>query len=1151
MNKTLNLNGINRLKTLRFCLMVMQRTFILLICVGFASIYANSSYAQTKIDIQVNNVKLDELFNEIQTKSEFIFFYKDDVLDKNKRISLNLKKVTLSKILNSAFLGTNLSYTISDRQVIIKKQVPNKNQSSVIKEDVKIALQSSVSGVVSDSDGSPLPGANVLVKGTTNGTQTDFDGNYTINADSDATLVFSYIGFKTQEIAVNGQSNISITLSEDASQLEEVVVLGYATQTRGDITGSVASVDMDEALKAPTTNAAEALQGRASGVTVIKNNTPGSAPKINIRGFGTTNNTDPLYIIDGVQTDDANFLNNINPADIDQMNVLKDGAAAIYGARASNGVVIITTKSGGYNMDKAEISVDMYTGFSKIANSPNMLNAQQHADMIWASLANDGSALQHGQYGSGATPTIPESIVGYTRVESYNPITFAPAGTYNATVAPGGTDWVDALTQTAPISNFSVSLSNGTESGKYFMSVGYLTNEGVLQETGFDRISTRLNSEFKIGERLRIGEHLNVSYSKTRAGNNEALQSALRMTPLLPVKDDNGEFAGVAGPSLGNTRNPVAQNFRTRNDYTKRYAVFGDVYLTYKILDELTFKTSLAGGFNTFDRRAFVSLDPEHGEPISDRSLTEEDKTDFNWLWANTLNYNKSFGQHSINALIGVEALKGSGKGKQITRSGYFFEDPNFYLLNNGTGAPNVDDAYDGFNSLFSIFGTASYSFADKYFATVTVRQDESSRFLGDNKSDIFPSFSGGWQISNEGFYPSDAFVNRLKIKGSWGKLGNQSLPVDNPTANISILSDQYANYALSGTSISTGAILSQVGNTNLKWETSETTNFGIELSMLESKLTLEAEYFNISTKDLITQDFSAISSTAIDASAPYVNLGNIKNTGFDFSLGYQDQTDSGLTYGISANLSHYKNEVTALIDGAPVTGTSTDLRGQTPTRTEVGEPLSFFYGRRVVGFTDEGRFAYADIDGDGDTDDDDRTNIGSPHPDFTYGININSAYKGFDVSLFFNGSQGNEIYNFNKFYTDFPAFVNGNRSTRVLDSWTPTNTNATLPALSTTITNNEGDPNSYYVEDGSFFRLKNTQIGYSLPDDVVTKIGMKSLRIYVQATNLFTLTDYQGFDPEVITRLENNESANLSLGIDGRVYPAAKTFTLGANIKF
>jgi len=796
-------------------------------------------------------------------------------------------------------------------------------------------------------------------------------------------------------------------------------------------------------------------------------------------------------------------------------------------------------------MDKATVTLDIYGGFSNITSTPDLLNAQQHADMIWESQINDGTAPSHGQYGSGASPVVPTSIVGYTRVESYNPIVFAPVGTYTAAVKPGGTNWIDALSQSAAVSNVSLSLANGTDSGKYFMSVNYFNKEGVLKNTGFERGTTRLNSEFKIGKRLRIGEHVNISYSNTRNGDSQAIEMALRMTPLLPVKDDNGEFAGVAGPSLGNTRNPVALNYRTRNNYNKRFSLFGDVYLSIDILDELMFKTTLAGGFRTFDSRGFISLDPEHGEPISTNQLNEQDQTNTQWNWSNTLNYNKTFGDHKVNALIGVESLKEQGKGKGISRSDYLFDNPDFYLLNNGSGSPNVDYAYDGYNTLFSVFGTANYAYNNKYFLTATVRNDKSSRFLGDNKSQVFPSFSGGWLLSEEDFFNSDGFFERIKIKASWGQLGNQTLPADNPTINISSLDEGTANYAFNGSSIITGAILSQVGNPDLKWETSETMNFGVELGMLDNRLTLGAEYFNIKTKDLITRDFGLISSTAIDAGAPLVNLGDIKNNGFDISIGYHDTTDSGWSYGIDANLSHYKNEVTSLIDGAPVAGTSDNLRGQTPTRTEVGEEISFFYGRKIIGFTDAGRFEYEDVNGDGTVDDDDRTNIGSPHPDFTYGVNLDAAYKGWDASLFFTGTVGNDIYNFNKFYTDFPAFVNGNRSTRTLDSWTPSNTNATLPALSSSITNNEGDPNSYYVENGGFFRLKNIQIGYSLPKTVIDKIGMSKLRLYIQSTNLFTITDYSGFDPEIVSY------DNLSLGIDSRIYPNSQTFVLGANIKF
>jgi len=1006
-------------------------------------------------------------------------------------------------------------------------------------------IQSTVTGVVTDNTGAPLPGASVVEKGTTNGTQTDFDGNFTIEVGDDAILVISYIGFSTQEVAVAGQSNINVSMAEDASQLDEVVVTGYGTQARGDITGSVASVDMSEAIKAPTVNAAEALEGRVTGVTVVTSGNPGSVPKITIRGFGTSNNTNPLYIIDGVQTDDPNILNNLNPADIEQMNVLKDGAAAIYGARASNGVVLISTKDGGYNQDSAKISLDVYTGFSQIGKKPGVLNAQQHADMIWQSQINDGVTPTHPQYGSGASPVVPTSIIGYTRVISYDPIVFAPVGQFNATVdQPNGTNWIDAITRSAPVSNISFSASNGNEAGKYFLSVGYLKRDGILNETGFERVSTRLNSEFKVGERLRVGEHINISYSNTKAGNDEAIESALRITPLLPVRDDDGEFTGVAGPGLSNTRSPAALLYRTRNNYNKRFAVFGDVYLSYDILDELTFKTTLAGGLNTFDNRNFTSLDPEHGEPISVRTLSEQDQTAYNWNWSNTLNYTKAFGDHSVNALVGIEALKDGGKGKGISRTGYLFDDPNFYLLNNGSGAPNVSYAYDGFNTLFSIFGTANYNFRDTYFATATLRRDESSRFLGDNKSDIFPSFSAGWVVSNEDFFPSDGFVNRLKLKGSWGELGNQTLPANNPTINISSLDEGTANYSFDGAGITTGALLTQVGNPDLKWETSVTSNFGADLNMWDNRMNISAEFFNIKTKDLITRDFSLISSTAIDAGAPLVNLGDIKNTGVDFSIGYNHVSESEFGWGITANISHYKNKVISLINDAPVAGRG-DLRNGAVTRTEVGEELSYFYGRNVTGLDGNGRFVYQDVNGDGTVNDDDRTKIGSPHPDFTYGINANFDYKGFDASLFFTGSQGNDVYNYNKVFTDFGLFFNGNRSDRVLNAWTPSNTNTSVPALTASYPLEEASANSYFVEDGSYLRLKNIQVGYTLPETVTEKIGMDSLRFYLQATNLFTITGYEGFDPEVIAY------DNLSLGIDRRVYPVSKIFTIGANFKF
>lgn len=991
-----------------------------------------------------------------------------------------------------------------------------------------------VSGIVSDASG-PLPGASVIIQGTDTGVTTDFDGNYTLdNVASDAVLVISFIGYVSQEVAVAGQTVINVTLAEDASELDEVVVVGYTTQTRGDITGSVVSVDMAEAVKVPVSNAAESLQGRVTGVNVVTNSAPGAAPKVVIRGLGTTNNTDPLYIIDGVQTDDPEIFNSINPTDIEQMNVLKDGAASIYGARASNGVVIITTKGGGYNMDKAVISFDMYTGFSQATNLPSLLNAEQHKDMIFQSLTNKGAEIKHPQYdpsGSG-TFTVPSTIQG------------VPNAGVVATVEPNGTYWPDAITRNAPTSNISFSLQNGSATGKYFMSANYLTKDGVLNQTFFKRGSTRLNSEFKIGEKFRIGEHLNLSITNFNDGVDEAFENTFRTNPLIPVLDDAGNFAGTYANTIGtgNARSPYAQLERAKDNFNKSLRAFGDIYAALDITDELTIKTTLGASVNHFNGRSFLALDPEHGESISVNKLDVDNAVDYSWTWTNTLTYNNTFGEHNINLLLGTEALQNSGFVNEVSRTDYLFEDPDFYNLASGSGATNVDFAEVYENSLFSIFGSANYSYAAKYFVTATLRRDETSRFLSGNKSDIFPSFSAGWLMSKEDFFPADGFVSRLKLKGSWGELGNQTLPTSTPSQNINVLSDEFANYPIDGNGIAIGAFRRDAGNPNLRWEKSVTSNLGLELGLFENKLNVELEVFKITTDGLISLNNNLYPTTAPDTEPPYANLGSMENTGMDLGIGFADETSSGWSYGVNVNVTSYKNEVTKL-GGAFLDGDNV-FRIGAMTRSEVGRPVSSFYGRVIDGFNDEGRFVYKDVNNDGVVNDKDRTFIGSPHPDFTYGINLNLGYEGFDFSAFLTGSQGNDIYNYNKIYTDFPVFFDGNRSTRVLDSWTPTNTNASLPALSTAVEGSEINPNTYFVEDGSFLRLKNIQLGYSLPESLMTKLKMDNVRIYVQATNLFTITGYDGIDPELIPR------DNLTLGVDWRVFPLSKLYSLGINIK-
>lgn len=1041
------------------------------------------------------------------------------------------------------------------------------------KKSGDLPLQSTVTGTVTDDTGAPLPGANVVVKGTTNGTQTDFDGNYTIEADSNAILVFSYIGFSTQEVSVNGQSTIDIRLSEDTNQLDEVIIVGYQAQTRGDLTGSVASVDISEAAKQPVVNVAEALEGRATGVSITNSGAPGSAPIVRIRGLGTPNNNNPLYIIDGAQTLDPNILNTINPQDIAQINVLKDGAASIYGARASNGVIIITTKSGNYNQNKLSVSVDVSTGFSRATRLPDMLGAEDLGNVFFEGKTNDAirtgadpTAITHPQYfPTGGSSQVPSALIG---------VSFLGSGeVVNAPVRqPDGTNWLDEIFRSAPTQNITANFSNGNESSKYSATIGYLNRQGILSDVGFKRAQVRLNSEFKLSDRLTIGEHLNASFSNNRGNAANSIQFAQRISPLVPVYDDQGRFAGGYANSngLSNSENPRAILSRNADDFLKQTRIIGDIYATLKIAEGLTAKTSIGGDISYFNNRTFVARDPESPEPRGTNTLTERNQQTYNWVWTNTLNYTKIFGDHSINALIGLEANSSTGKSLQVAATGFLFETPDFYLLDNASGAAIVDpgNTFDFENTLSSIFGSVNYSFDNKYLASATIRRDRSSRFLGDNQTGVFPAFSAGWIVSNEDFFADDGIVNRLKLKASWGALGNQELPVSNPSINISNLNNRIADYVFDGGSnVQTGALLSAVGNPDLKWETSETFNVGAELGLLDNALSVSLEYYQLKTEDLIVQNANIISDTAIDAQPPYVNSGSVENSGFDLSVSFNKQPSTDFSYGVDLNISTVKNEVTALINDTPLLG-NTGFRNGGITRTEVGQPISSFYGRVAdgiyrseaevaagpdQGFVSDaagvGRIRYKDLNNDGIINDDDRDFIGNPTPDATFGLNLNANYKNWDFSVFFAGTIGNDIYNYDKIFTDFSTFPNGNRNARVLDAFNATtNPGGSQPALSFGLLNNETAPNSFLVEDGSFVRLKNLVIGYTMPDQITEKMGLSNLRFYVNASNLFTITGYDGIDPEI----QPNSGANsaLTLGVDQNTFPLSQIFLLGINLK-
>ena len=1015
-----------------------------------------------------------------------------------------------------------------------------------------IFAQDTISGSVSDADNNPIPGATIVVEGTNTGVVTDFDGNYQINASTGDQLTFSSLGFGSQTITVGNQNQINVTLMSSVDILDEVVVSGYQTQQRRSLSGAIGTVDTDEAFKTQVTNAAEALQGRVAGVSVVSGGGPGSAPVIRIRGYATTNDNSPLYVIDGIQTTDTNVMRDINPRDIENISVLKDGAAAIYGARASNGVIVVTTKKGNYNT-KNTFSVNATYGIGEVTRYPDMLNVQQHADMTWQSILNDGNTPTHPQYGSGPTPSVPV----FLNVPIPSGPEYEGAG---AKVQPGGTKWFDEVFDPAATTEVSLSASGGSEQGKYLMSVRYLNQEGVIIHTGFESVSTRLNSEFKIGDKITISENLNITYDKEQTTSGNPMQNAAFSSPLVPVRDTNGNFAGTYSNSarVGIANNPVADLARGADDYNKNLRVIGDVSFKYQITPELLFKTSAGITMRDLNGRYFTALNPEHGEAISNNTLTEQSFRQDEWVVTNFLNYKNSFGDHTLDVLIGTEATKQNFKGFGALRTGYLFEDPSFYLLSNGSGVPVIQYGNSNSSSIFSLLGTANWSYGGKYFATATIRKDDTSRFAQAEADAIFPSVSGAWLVSSEDWFDSSVF-DTLKMRASWGELGNQQIGGSNLDVNISGLSEGTGFYAFSGSGGATpGAVIASKGNPLLTWETMTSTNFALDMGFLDNKLTATIDVFSNETTGLVAQDTQKISTTAIDASAPYTNLGAMKSTGFDLSLNYSDTTSSGLTFSINANATKATNEVTELISDFYSGGSD---RIGTMTRTSVGEPISYFYGRNVLGIFQTaaevaghatqdgagvGRFKYEDINGDGVINDNDRTKIGDPHPDLLFGMNLNMAYKNWDMSMFWNGSMGGDIFDYTALYYETPYFFNGGRSTRVLDSWSPTNTGAALPALSETILNNEfTSANSFFVRDGSYLRLRTLQIGYTLPDTIASKLGASSARVYYNGTNLLTLTDFTGLDPEV------PRGGALDIGVYSAQYPTNSASSLGINIKF
>ncbi len=1060
-----------------------------------------------------------------------------------------------------------------------------------------------VAGTVSDAKGGGIPGVSVVIKGTTTGTTTDVNGAFSINVKSgNAELVITSVGYVSQSIAVGNRSTISVTLDEDVSQLSEVVVTGYTSQRKKDITGAVAVVSAKELTAVPAASVTQMLQGRAAGVTVGNDNSPGGGTMVRVRGFGSTNNNSPLYVIDGVPTQGT--LNQINPNDIESMQVLKDASAAsIYGARAANGVVIITTKRGGEGEPK--ISFDMYTGTQYVGKLLDLLNTKELGQYYFESEAGAGrdasvtSPSAQYRFAKDGTQTIADYI--YPNVYGALPTNF----TYTNDIAnprfnidafnitkdnKEGTDWQNVIFGPAKISNYQIGATGGSKFGKYAISANYFDQEGILRYTGYKRYSVRANTEFKKGA-LTFGENVTVSIDERigiPSGNNSEsnpIMFAIRVQPIIPVFDITGGpralggsnlsdlngFGGSRGRNLGNAPNPLARQWREKDNPVTSTRIFGNVFAEVEIAKNLKARTSLGFEYNNFNQSAYFNRDIEAVEARNANSLTVSNSFDRAVTWYNTLNYAKKWGDHDFNVLVGTESVSTYGFGFNAARSNFAFDDLSYRYLNNGfpAGLSN-GGAGATITALFSQFGKLNYSYKDFILADFTLRRDGSSRFGPSYRYGVFPAFSVGARISELDFMKNATFINDLKVRAGWGKTGNQLIP---SVYNASTLFTPDPNNNMyditgSGTSLAAGFDLTQFGNANGRWETNTSTNIGFDASLFNNKLDVAFDWYTRTTSDMLTQ--VPIPRTSGTGSVDFVNIGEVNNTGVDLNVTYRDQIGQ-VRYAISGQISQYRNEVVKLNDDpkASIFGFTTRLPAISVTRA--GLPIASFFGyvidgvlkndaeaaaaTQIPGYTRAGVFNFKDISGpdgvpDGKINASDRTIIGNPHPDFTYGLNLNLGYKNWDFTVFAQGVQGNEIFNYLKYWTDFNTFQ-GNRSKDMLyNSWKKQGDVALLPRL------NAGDTfsqqiSTYFVEDGSYMRIRNIQLTYTIPTSVLKKIKLSSMQVYVQGQNLFTFTKYKGLDPDINIRNSGADNQDTHMGIDEGAFPVARSYNVGLRVGF
>lgn len=1017
------------------------------------------------------------------------------------------------------------------------------------------AQNRTISGVITSSDdGEPLIGVSVFCKTSNKGTSTDVDGKYTITLGQDEkVLTYSMVGMETVDVPVAKRTIINLVMRSDAHSLEQIIVTGYTTQKKADLTGAVAVVDVDDLKKVAANNPMQALQGRAAGVEITSDGSPsGSGTTIRIRGIGTLNNNDPLYIIDGVPTKSG--MHELNSADIESIQVLKDASAAsIYGSRAGNGVIIITTKRG--KEGRLSVNFDSYLSTSLYGKVIQMLNTQEFGQVQWQAMINSGVDPNSNQIGylyDYAYDTNGTAVLNGIKVP-----TFIDARDGTNSMLSSDTNWFDEITRPGIAQSYNLSVSQGNDKASSYFSLGYYDNKGTIDNTNFKRFSARMNSDYKLlGDIVTIGENFTVNHSAELTAPGGVLDLAIMSLPIMPLNTINGDWGSVTS-GMNDRDNPARILDANKNNPYSFWRSFGNTYININLLKGLNIRSNFGIDYSNFNQRVLTtSFGGRLGSDLTSSKISQSHS--LKWTWSNTATYDIKSGLNQFYLLAGTELVKQSDSWFSTERRDFELEDPNYMWPSAGVGESFSEGGSTGY-ALSSFFGKIDYSYADKYLASMTVRRDGSSRFGSENRYATFPAFSAGWRINQEDFMTnSKEIVSDLKLRLGWGQTGNQE--IDN-YANRTIIVANYIGttgagvnsgtaYDIAGANtglLSSGYQLTQRANDNIKWETTTQSNIGLDFGFLDQKIygSLEA-YLKLTSDILVKPPYLGAIGEGGDH---WVNGASMENRGIELSLGYRDHTSYGLNYDLSANISGYRNKITELPESVV-----NNYGGNGLDDNILGKPVGSYYGYVANGLfqtQDEvdqyaeqtgkglGRIRYEDLNGDMIINEQDRAWLGNPHPELQFGFNIALDYKSFDLNAFFQGIYGNEVYNSVKGFTDFWAVdqLGSNKGTRLLDAWSPSNTNSTIPALSYLDTNNERRFSSYYIEDGSYLKLRNLQLGYTLPAKMMKKINVEKMRFYLSGQNLLTIKskNFSGLDPE---------NPNLS-------YPISRTYTVGLNLSF